>query len=319
MRLIFMGSPNEVIAPLEHLISHAKNHGHILIAVVSQPAKPAGRKMLLTDPPVAAFAKEQGIVCLQPTKASDAEFLDQLRALSPDVIITAAYGQILSSKFLEIPTRGTINIHPSLLPLYRGAIPVPAAILDGHTETGVSILFTVKALDAGNIIVQKKYSIGENEDALELTRRMFDVSGPLLMESLAKLEDPNFTGEAQDEAKVTLCKKISKSDGAIDWAKPAKSLLNEFRAYQPWPGVYTERQGVRIVLEAMQSADGHEDLSAGEFTFDKKLKSIVVGTSDGRLAIAKLKSAGSKSMDAAGFWNGLRTHGSERFTLKVGE
>lgn len=316
MRLVFMGSPTEVIAPLEYLLTHAKEHGHELVAVVSQPAKPAGRKMVLTDPPVAAFAKTHGIVCLQPAKASDPEFLDQLRALEPDVIITAAYGQILTTKFLEIPKRATINIHPSLLPLYRGAIPVPAALLDGHTETGVSILFTVKALDAGNIILQKSYAIDPNETALDLTGRMFRESGPLLLEALDKLKDTAFQGLAQDEAKVTFCKKIAKTDGAIDWTKPAKILHQEFRAYQPWPGVYTERQGLRIVIEELEPTAG-SGLKAGEFLFDKKLKALTVGTGDGTLAIKRLKSAGSKSMDAAGYWNGLRAQGPEQFTLKT--
>jgi folate-dependent phosphoribosylglycinamide formyltransferase PurN len=159
MRLVYMGSPSEVIAPLESLIKHCQKSGDEVVAVVSQPAKPAGRKQTLTDPPVATFAKEQGLRCLQPIKASDPAFLEELKSLEVDVIITAAYGQILSNAFLAIPRRATINIHPSLLPAYRGAIPVPAALLDGLETTGVTVLFTVKALDAGNIILQKSFAI----------------------------------------------------------------------------------------------------------------------------------------------------------------
>lgn len=316
MRLVYMGSPTEVIAPLEYLLQHAHENGHEVVAVISQPAKPAGRKMVLTDPPLAAFAKERGLPCLQPAKASDPLFLDELRALAPDIIITAAYGQILTTTFLAIPTRATINIHPSLLPLYRGAIPVPAALLDGHTQTGVTILFTVKALDAGNIIIQEVFGIGEEETAQDLTARMFKESGPLLLKALDKLQDRDFSGLIQDESKITFCKKIAKTDGAIDWSKDAKTLWQEFKAYQPWPGVYTERLGVRVVLEDLSPADAPE-LKAGEFTFDKKAKALLVGTGQGQLAVRRLKSAGSKSMDAAGYWNGLRSTGPEQFVIQT--
>ncbi len=274
--------------------------------------------MVLTDPPVASFAKERGLLCLQPVKASDPVFLDELRALEPDLMITAAYGQILSSNFLAIPKRGTINIHPSLLPAYRGAIPVPAALLDGHSETGVSILFTVKALDAGNIILQKRYPIGAKETAAELTPRMFELSGPMLMEALDILKNPEFEGIPQDETQVTFCKKIAKNDGAILWNKSAKSLFNEFRAFQPWPGVFTSRQGIRVVIEEMSLAEP-TDLRSGQFVYDKKSKSLLVGTGDGTIAIHRLKSAGSKSMDAAGFWNGLRSQGDEYFEIEIKE
>ena len=316
MRLVYMGSPSEVIAPLEYLLQHAYENGHEVVAVVSQPAKPAGRKMVLTDPPLAAYAKDRGLRCLQPLKASEPQFLEELRNLAPDIIITAAYGQILTSTFLALPARATINIHPSLLPLYRGAIPVPAALLDGHTQTGVTVLFTVKALDAGNIIVQETFDIGEAETAQDLTARMFKESGPLLLKALDQLKDPHFTGLVQDESKITFCKKIAKTDGAIDWSKDAKTLWQEFKAYQPWPGVYTERLGVRIVLEDLAPAEAPE-LKAGEFYFDKKAKALLVGTGKGQLAIVRLKSAGSKSMDAAGYWNGLRSTGPEQFIIQT--
>jgi methionyl-tRNA formyltransferase len=315
MRLIYMGSPSEVIAPLQYLLT--KEHGHEVVAVVSQAAKPAGRKMALTDPPLATFAKEKGLPCLQPKKANDPDFLEALRMLEPDVIITAAYGQILTSSFLAIPRRATINIHPSLLPKYRGATPVPAALLDGLNETGVTILFTVKALDAGPIIIQKAYAIETHETALDLTARMFAASAPLLLSALGKLEDLSFEGSAQDEADATFCRKIAKTDGALDWDKPAKILSHEFRAYQPWPGTYTERLGVRIVIEELLLIAKKEELKPGEFYFDKTIKALRVGTGDGQVAIGRLKSAGSKSMDAAAYWNGLKAQGLQSFDIRA--
>ena len=193
---------------------------------------------------------------------------------------------------------------------------MPAALLDGHKHTGVTVLFTVKALDAGNIILQEPFEIGPEETAHDLTSRLFKESGPLLIKSLEKLKDPNFAGEAQDVTKVTLCRKIAKTDGAIDWSKKAKNIWQEYKAFQPWPGIYTERAGVRVVLEDISPALA-PNLKAGEFFYDKAAKALLVGTGEGQLAIKRLKSAGSKSMDAASYWNGLRTTGHEQFVIQI--
>ena len=177
MRIVFMGSPKEVISPLESLMELCESDSFELVAVISQPARPFGRKKVLTDPPLATYAKEKGIHTLQPEKCRDEAFLTEtLKELNPDLIITAAYGQILSQAFLDIPKLGTINIHPSLLPEYRGAIPVPAALLDGKKTTGVSILYTVKALDAGDIISQESHDIEDNETSDILLARLFELS-----------------------------------------------------------------------------------------------------------------------------------------------
>lgn len=315
MRLVFMGSPAEVISPLEQLLAFTKSGAAELLGVVSQPARPAGRKQTLTDPPVAVFAKEQGIPCWQPEKASSPDFLTALRELEPDVVITAAYGQILSDAFLQIPRRATINVHPSLLPAYRGATPVPAALLDGCAETGVTILFTVKALDAGAIIVQKKFTIDPLETSAELTPRLFTASGPLLIEALAKLEDPAFKGTPQDSERVTHCRKIAKTDGAIIWNKLPKQLLNEFRAYRPWPGSFTAWGDQRILIEEMRIAPSDQQaLTPGTFVWDKGAKALRVGTGGlENLLVQRLKPAGSKSLDAHAFWNGSRLKDEGRF------
>ena len=156
MKLAFFGSPEDSIAPLQHLL----DQGADVALVVSQPAKPAGRGRHLIDPPVATFAKEKGLPLLQPTKASDPDFLEQLQSFAIDVVITCAYGQILTQSFLDIPRRATINIHPSLLPKFRGATPVNSSILAGDSQTGVTVLFTVRKLDAGHIIIQEETAIG---------------------------------------------------------------------------------------------------------------------------------------------------------------
>ena len=307
MRLIFLGSPEPVLAPLQALSRLAPSLGFELVGVVSQPSRPAGRGQAPIDPPVAAFAKSLGLPTLQPEKASDPAFLEQFAALKPDVAITAAYGQILSNAFLAIPRRGTINIHPSLLPKYRGATPVPAALIDGNDTSGVTILFTVQKLDAGHIILQEATPIGASETAGELTDRYFELGAKLLLPALEKLKDPDFKGTPQDEAKVSLCRKIQKHDGLIDWERPAEESFNRYRAFQPWPGSFTFLAGRRLAVTEMQpDSQGKNALAPGEAVYDKRQQCLTVGTGEGALQILKLKAAGGKEMQAAAFWNGLK-------------
>ena len=319
-RVIFMGSPVEVLAPLQMLVERAREVGAEVVGVVSQPARPVGRGGKLMDPPVASYSKEKGIRTLQPQSAKDPSFLEELKQLSPDIIVTAAYGQILSDEFLKIPRIGTINIHPSLLPAYRGATPVPAAILDGETVTGVSILFTVKQLDAGNIILQKRFSIASAETAGELTNRLFGESSPMLLEVIDLLvKNPSTQGVPQEHAAATFCKKISKEMGEIDWSQNAATIYNRFRAFQPWPGSFTtlgDRSIAVIQMTPSQAKSG--DGKPGAVFYDKPSRSLIVGCGAGTIQVAKLKPAGGKEMDAASFWNGLRDRESVVFGQREG-
>lgn len=315
MRLIFLGSPEPVLAPLKTLVEGAAQHGHELVGVVSQPARPVGRGQAPIDPPVAAYAKSIGLTVLQPESARDPAFLEAFAALAPDVAITAAYGQILSDAFLAIPKRGTINIHPSLLPKYRGATPVPAALLTGETTSGVTILFTVKKLDAGAIIAQESSPIAPSETAGELTNRYFELGAKMLLPALDKLRDPAFTGVAQDERKVTLCRKIEKHDGLIDWELSADEIYNRFRAYEPWPGTFTFLAGRRIVVTEMKiEADTMSGLDPGTAILDKKHQAITVATGGGIVHLMKLKPAGGKVTPAPAFWNGLKDRSNVIFS-----
>lgn len=312
MRLVYMGSPACAIGPLEHLLSTQEEHGHEVLAVVSQPAKLVGRgrKKKPTDPPVAQFAKEKGIPCLQPEKASQEDFLNELKNLNIDVIVTCAYGQILTQKFLDIPGRGTINIHPSRLPEYRGATPVQAALLNGDKDTAVTVLFTVKALDAGNIISQKDFPIDPKERYEELIFRLFKEGGPLLVDALEKLKDSSFVGIPQDEDKVSKCIKFSKEDGLIKWEDKLDVSFNRYRAFFPWPGSFCFLGDHRLVVEEMDilplgSYEDEEQAELGANFLDKKRKGIRVKVADGWLLFKRVKPAGSKSMEATSFWNGF--------------
>ncbi len=308
MRILYMGSPAPAVSPLAYLLDKEVHRFHV-VGVVSQPAKPAGRGRGLIQPPVAQFAMERGLLVLQPTKASDPDFLRQLEALQVDVIITCAYGQILSSAFLAIPKRATINIHPSALPQYRGATPVPAALLAGDTETAVTVLFTVKQLDAGALIVQQSFPIQEMETAGALTHRLFASSGPLLSTALEKLLDPSFVGLPQDESQVSLCQKMTKEQGCVDWQAPAALLLQRYRAFSPWPGTYTYFRGKRVALEQLLPVDSAiaSVEPAGTFSYVKASRKLQVRCGDGKdLLIAQLKPEGGSSISAESFWNGLR-------------
>lgn len=306
MRLVFLGSPEVALGPLIELATRGPTHGHQLVGVVSQPARPAGRKQTLQDPPVAQYAKAHGLPLLQPERASDPDFLQAFKAWDPDVAITAAYGQILTSAFLAIPRRATINIHPSLLPKYRGATPVPAALLQGDQETGVSILFTVLKLDAGAIICQERHPIGPEELAQDLTKRLFDQGAHLLWQSLDCLKDPTFEGIPQDPAGVTHCQKIAKADGLIDWSQPASVIHNRWRAFQPWPGSFTFLQGKRLaIVDASVAPAEPSSGPSGTMTWDKARGCLAVATGHGTFLIRRLRPAGGKDVDAASFYHGL--------------
>lgn len=306
-----MGSPEEVIPILEFISSKISMLD--LVLVISQPAKKAGRGKVLTDPPVASYAKSQGIDTVQPESAASSEFIKSLTALRPDLIITAAYGQILSSEFLAVPRLATINVHPSLLPKYRGATPVQTALLNGDTTTGITILYTVKKMDAGNIISQSTVEIDPTETTADLMPRLFKMSGPLIEEAVGLIASGEYEGEIQSEADVSHCRKIKKNDGFINFeALNDWEVFNRYRGLFPWPGVYGYLEGARVSFEHLiVLSDGHTP--AGEFSYDKTIKAIRVGTTGKDIAIKELKPAGKKKMDAVSFWNGLKNKSQLRF------
>ncbi len=310
MRVVFLGSPQPVVTILQRL-HELHSQGEIsYLGVVSQPARTRGRRRQLADPPVATFAKEHQLDLLQPESAKDPAFLEEFRSWKPDLAITAAYGQILSDEFLRIPSRAVINIHPSLLPKYRGATPVQASLLAGETNTGTTALFTVKQLDAGAIIAVRPYTIRPLQTARTLLDDLFSLGRDLVDESMLKLKDPLFTGTSQDESLATFCKKIKKDDGRIDWRLSATEIWQRFRAFDPWPGSYTTLSGRRIVVTGMaprslsQNTKTLASLISGTGYIDGS--KLCIKTGEGELEIQSLKPEGSKEMDSASFWRGLK-------------
>lgn len=318
MRILFLGSPQEVIAPLQTLLDHGRLHGHEIVGVITPPAKPFGRKLMLKDPPIAEFAKKRDINLHQTTSVNLQASLDWVRNLQIDVAITAAFGQILGQEFLSLPKRAVINIHPSLLPLYRGATPIQSALLDKATQTGVSILFTVKALDAGALILQEKTDIHPNEKAPELTQRLFAQSSEMLFPALSLLQDPCFIGTEQDPTRITHCRKIQKTDALINWNSDSSEILARFRAYSGWPGSYTFLGEKRInIIEMIPGSKNlfpshslNENINTpGSFFYDPQSKSLIVLTSSDPIIVKKLQTEGSQPMEANSFWNGVKNRG----------
>lgn len=307
MRLVYMGTPEAAVLPLKFLTSLSKGENSFeVVAVVSAPAKPQGRGLKPKQPPLVKFAQDQKIKVLQPIRAKEQGFLDELKNLRPDVIVVCAYGQILSSELLKIPQRATVNIHPSLLPVYRGATPVQSALLDGLKQTGTTIHFTSEELDAGNIIAQKSVSIKRGETCDELLLRLMSESGPLLVKSLSQLSDESFKGYSQDNSRISFCKKIAKEDGQINWNSYGLTIINRYRAFNSWPGSFTFFQGKRVLLYDMLLVSKQSDVPCGTFSYDKNEKSLLIACNDSYVSVRRLKKEGGAIIEASSFWNGLK-------------
>jgi methionyl-tRNA formyltransferase len=294
LRIVFMGSPHCVVPVLEALQEN-------LVGVVSQPARPAGRKRTLCDPPVAEWVKTHLSTCplLQPDSAKDPEFLLKMKTLKPDLVVTASYGQILTDEFLAIPKRGTINLHPSLLPKHRGATPVQQSILEEDLKTGMTILFTVKKMDAGPIIMQREVELTGHERSGDLLDQLFSLGAKMLPEVMSLLEDSDFTGTQQDESKVSHCRKWTKEDGRLDFNKSAKRLYAEHRAFDPWPGSFAFTQEQNRILFTWVDGYVNEKMAAKAGEVVIKNREVFIQCADSScLKIGRVKAEGGKETQA---------------------
>lgn len=234
-RIIFMGTPDFAVPSLLRLV----DEGYPVLAVVCQPDKPTGRHQVLTAPPVKQAALELGIPVLQPQKIRTGEFATQLRDLQPDLVVTAAYGRILPADILQIPPLGCLNVHGSLLPEYRGAAPVQWSIIDGRTETGITIMLMDEGMDTGDILLQGRLPIPPDMDAGQLMEALATLGADLLPEAISGLLTRQLKPIPQDEAKATYAAMINRETGHIDWTRPAAAIHNQVRGTYPWPGAWT--------------------------------------------------------------------------------
>jgi methionyl-tRNA formyltransferase len=262
IRVLFMGTPDFAVPSLAALARQA-DVGLQLVGVVTRPDKPTGRGRQLAYAPVKQFAAEHGIPVLQPGPLRRPEALQLLRELAPDVIVVAAFGQILPPDVLALPRHGCLNVHASLLPRWRGASPINAAILAGDTETGVTIMLMDEGLDTGPILAQRATPIGPEEAAGELSDTLAQLGAELLAETIPRWLVGEIAPQPQDETQATLTRLLRKEDGRLDWTRPADELARQVRAFTPWPGAFTTWDGRTLKVLRARAIDAPNDLPPG--------------------------------------------------------
>lgn len=298
MRVVFMGTPDIAATCLKRILAD----GFQVVGVYTQPDRPKGRHMKLEAPPVKQVALDAGIPVFQPENFREEETVEQLRALQPDVCAVVAYGRILPQKVLDIPKLGCINIHASLLPKYRGSAPYQWAVLDGLKETGVTAMYLVREMDAGDIIDVSKTPIGENETAGELLDRLAVLGAGLLSRTLSRFA----AGEAiaripQDESQVSYAPMLDKSMCPIDWRKTARQIHDQVRGLHPWPVATMELNGILFKVHETRVVPG-----AGEpgSILDLNKNGLVIACGEGAVEIRSLQAQGGKRMAAADYFRG---------------
>ena len=302
MRIAFLGTPEFALPSLAAL--HARGD---TLCVFTQPDRPVGRKAVLTPPPVKAYALEHGIPVMQFEKIRSPEGRAALESFAPDLCVTAAFGQFLSAKNLAIPKLGTINVHGSLLPKYRGASPIQSAILAGEAETGVTTMMTDIGMDTGDILLTRKTAIGENETYGELSDRLAALGAQLLIETLDALEAGTLSRTPQDPAEASVCHMLTKEDGHIDCSRPAKAIHDLVRGTNPWPGAYALLDGQPLKIWETRRSDAALHAPAG--TLIERGSKLYLQCGDGALEILSLQASGKKRMDAAAFVRGCPLDG----------
>lgn len=309
MKIVFMGTPDFSAVVLEKL-----NSVYPVSAVVTGLDKPVGRGYNLAPSPLKVKAIELGIPVLQYAKVSR-EGLDDIRALQPDVIVTAAFGQILSDAFLAIPKFAVLNVHASLLPKYRGSSPIQWSIINGDEKTGITIMKTVKAVDAGDVLLEKETEIGKKETAGELFDRLAILGGEAIVEAISLVECGKATFTPQDESEVTHCSMINKGDGLVDFSKTAKEIDCFVRGMTPWPSAYTHigEKTLKIfdvekveLSDLQKSNDQFENAKFGEVVLADKNHGLIVKVADGFIRLHVIQLEGSKRMDDTQFLLGRK-------------
>lgn len=308
MRVLFWGTPEFATPPLRALLGE----GFDVCAVVTQPDRRVGRgRERLQAPPVKQVALEEELMVLQPERPRGDEFLAQLRALKPDISVVVAYGHILPREVIDLPTRGTLNIHASLLPEYRGAAPIQAAIRDGLAWTGVSIMRMVPKLDAGPVILQLGTTVVEDESYGELALRLSEIGAAALIEALALIDAGMAKETAQEESLATYAPKIDRETTRIDWSKDAVTVARTVRAYDPRPGAYATLRGHEVkFFGARVQSDGSGD--SGQ-VLDITRDGIVVACATGAVRFLQVQPADKKRMSAEEWRRGRGVEVGDRF------
>ncbi len=308
MRIVFFGSPDFALPSLDGLAAA----GHEIVLAVSQPAKPVGRSGAPADPPVARRARELGRPVFQPPTLKDEAAFARLAETAADVFVVVAYGKILAQRVLDLPRLGCVNVHGSVLPRWRGASPVQAALLAGDATTGVSIMRMEAGMDTGPVWAAAQTPIADGEDAGSLSARLARDGAALLVETLPRIAAGGALPAPQDDALATLCPKIRREDGQADFSRPAVELVRRLRAFTPWPGLFAFRGGRRVKLLEAREAAGRAGAVPGEVLASGE--EIVLACGDGAISVSRLQAEGRKPLDAGAFSRGERVVPGETFT-----
>jgi methionyl-tRNA formyltransferase len=315
MRIVFIGTGDIGVPTLQALLTS----DHEVVGVVTQPDKPVGRAQLVEPPPIkkalvhgvltaspARTGRALPFPILQPARVKDRQAVEEIRALTPDVIVVMAYGQILPRDILEIPKMACLNLHASLLPRWRGAAPIQAAITAGDCETGITVMYMDEGLDTGDILLQRTIDIGPAETGGSLHNRLAEVAPQALLESLELLRKGSAQRVRQDDALATYAPKLKREDGRIDWSGPADAIERKIRAFDPWPGAFMKFDGRNLkifsaVIVPLRGTPGEILRSEKEF---------VVASGEGALSLGEVQLEGKRRMTATEFLRGHRTSSS---------
>ena len=303
MKLVFFGTGAFGLPSLEAL----KNSSHELLSVVSSPDKPKGRGRLMQTSVIKEWAVEARLPVFQFTDIHSAESVRELEKLEPDVFVVISFGALLSLKLLKIPRSVSLNVHSSLLPRYRGAAPIHWALIDGETQTGVSVIRMTEELDAGDIALQKQTPILPEDDIVTLEKRLSLLGRDALLETLAQLEKGTLTFKPQGAARLKYARKLTKEDGRLDWDQKAQSVINRIRAMKQWPTCYSYYEGKRIIFldSELSQKTGPENAPAGSILAAASKSGLVLAAKDGPVRIKTLQQEGGKAMPAEEFLRGF--------------
>jgi methionyl-tRNA formyltransferase len=295
-RLAFFGSPAFALPVLEALRQRFE-----VVLVVAQPDKPAGRGLKLTPPPVAARAHDLGLPLEQPAKLrKNLEFEALLRDSGAEVAVTCAYGKILPQSLLDVPPRGFLNVHTSLLPKYRGAAPIQWALIEGEAMTGVTIMQTQAGLDTGPILLQESLRIGPDETSLELAPRLSSLGARLIVDALERLD--TLEPQAQDDSQATIARLLEKDDGRVTWTDSASAIYNRYRGVAGWPGSFFEVAGKRVKVLEMHPSPG----SGASGTIISIADGVTVGAGEGTITLRVVQPEGKPRMNALDWARGYQ-------------
>ena len=315
MKIVFAGTPEFAVAPLQHIV----DHGFEVVGVITQADKPQGRKGVLTPPPVKVLAEKLGIPVLQPDKIRDQ--VESVRTLGGEIMITCAYGQILTQEVLDSFPMGVWNIHAGLLPAYRGASPIQSCILNGETKTGVSVMKTELGLDCGDILMVEETPIEATETYGELSNRLSVLGAELIVKALQKLKSGEYTLTPQGDEGVNIVRKIGKEQAKIDFSKTALEIVDLVRGMNPAPVAYSELDGNTVnVYRAEKAVLNEEEQTAltsavfGEVLSDRPKRGLLVKCADGAVKLTEVQASGGKRITGGDFINGRKAKKGQVFT-----